>query len=90
VRARHGGLKAMLPAVLRFIFTRGHAKMWSMIIVVRDRNKQTSEQSLKKAIMRRLNEVLLYGTKYDIYCTVLYGTVGIRYQVYHFTPPSFF
>jgi hypothetical protein len=57
----------MLPAVLRFIFARGHAKMWSKMMVVRHRDKQTSEQPLKKAIMRLLNELLLYGT----YCMVL-------------------
>ena len=34
----------MLPAVLRFIFARGHAKMRSKIMVVRHRDKQTSEQ----------------------------------------------
>ena len=51
----------MVPAVLRFIFARGHAKMRSKIMVVRHRDKQTSEQLLKKAIMRRLNELLLYG-----------------------------
>ena len=81
----------MLPAVLRFIFARGHAKMWSKM-VVRHRDKQTSEQPLKKAIMRRLNELLLYGT----YCMVLtvryfrYGTVRYCISLSHYLdPPPF-
>ena len=70
----------MLPAVLRFIFARedvveDHGG--------RDRDKQTTDKPLKKAIMRRLSEVLLYCT----HGTVLYGTVnisvGIRYTRFH-------
>ena len=82
-------LKAMLPAVLRFIFARGHAKMRSKIMVVRHRDKQTSEQPLKKGIMRRLNELLLYGT----YCMVLtvryfrYGTVRYCISLSHYLYP---
>ena len=82
----------MLPAVLSFIFARGHAKMRSKIMVVRHRDKQTSEQPLKKGIMRRLNELLLYGT----YCMVLtvryfrYGTVRYCISLSHYLyPPPF-
>ena len=47
VRAR-GELKVVLPAVIRFIFAQGHAKIWAKIMAVRDTEKQTNEESLKK------------------------------------------
>ena len=81
----------MLPAVLHFIFARGLANMWSKIMVVRHRDKQTSEQLLKKAIMRRLNELLLYGTYCMVltvrYCTVLYGTARYCISLSHHLYP---
>ena len=58
------------------------------MMVVRHRDKQTSDQPLKKAIMRLLNELLLYGTYCTVlrvrYCTVLYFTLSLSLP----PPPS--
>ena len=51
-------LKTMLPSVARFILGQGPGNMWAEVVAAREADKQSSDRSPTKAVMKRkLNEV---------------------------------
>jgi hypothetical protein len=60
-RHKTSRLKDMLPSVARFILVQGPVNMWAEIVSAREANKQSSDRSPTKAVVKRkLTEVFFF------------------------------
>ena len=60
-RHKTSRLKHMLPTVARFILAQGPVDMWTELVAAREADKQSSDRSPTKAVVKRkLTEVLFF------------------------------